>query len=133
MGCPTYKKLCNRLVISQAVTFANGVLTINIPEGSYTNGEKYCIVVAQNLPDTTTIVAPVEITIGDGTVSYSLVNSNCTNVTACSISRRTRYSVCVRTDIQDGVFKLLGRLPCTKCNENLTALTGDAPASVPAG
>ena len=33
-------------------------LYINLPEGNYANNEKYCIVVAQNIPDTTTITAP---------------------------------------------------------------------------
>ena len=36
-------KLCKRLIISQAVTFADGTLTINIPEGNYTNGCSYCL------------------------------------------------------------------------------------------
>ena len=40
-------KLCRRLVLSQSVTFANGTLTINIPAGSYANGERYCLVIAQ--------------------------------------------------------------------------------------
>ena len=60
-------KLCDRLVISQAVTFADGTLTINLPAGSYGDGCEYCIVVAQTIPDTTTITAPVVVTIGDGT------------------------------------------------------------------
>ena len=34
MACKTSCQLCKRLVISQAVTFAGGVLTINIPAGS---------------------------------------------------------------------------------------------------
>jgi len=46
MSCPNYKRLCKRLVISEAVTFADDTLTINIPEGNYNDCEKYCIVVA---------------------------------------------------------------------------------------
>jgi hypothetical protein len=46
MSCPNYKRLCERLVISESVTFATDTLTINIPAGSYLDGEKYCIVVA---------------------------------------------------------------------------------------
>lgn len=116
MSCTATKRLCNRLVISTAVTFADGTLTINIPEGNYANGEKYCIVVAQNIPTETTIAAPVVITIGDdATTTYPLMNCDCTSVYACSINRRTRYSVCVHTDIASGVFKLLGKLPCSRC------------------
>ena len=123
MSCPNYKRLCNRLIISEAVTFADDTLTINIPEGSYLDGEKYCIVVAQNIPDETTISASVVITIGDDTTTYPLLNCDCTNVYACSINRRTRYSVRVNTNIQDGVFSLLGRLPCSRC--------ADRPLSLP--
>ena len=61
MACKAVCKLCDRLVISQAVTFANGVLTINLPAGTYNNGCKYCIVIAQTIPAATTITAPVAI------------------------------------------------------------------------
>ena len=134
MSCPTTKRLCKRLVISQAVTFDGTNLVINIPEGNYCNYEKYCIIVAQNIPTTATIAAPVVITIGTDTTTYPLVNCDCTNVTAYSINRRTRYSVCVHTDIATGVFKLLGKIPCSRCANNALSLpieTEAAPA--PAG
>ena len=130
MSCSNCKRLCKRLVISTAVTFENNTLVINIPEGNYCNNEKYCIVVAQNIPDTTTISAPVEISIGSGTTTYPLVNCDCSNVYACAINRRTRYSVCVSTNISSGVFKLLGRIPCSQCANNLASLP--APATTPA-
>lgn len=123
MSCPNYKRLCERLVISESVTFDTDTLTINIPVGSYLDGEKYCIVVAQNLPDTTTINAPVVITIGDDTTTtYPLLNCDCTPVLACSINRRTRYSVKVNTGIQTGAFSLLGKLPCSRCADRAPAL-----------
>lgn len=124
------KRICDKLIISQAVTFTNNTLIINLPEGNYGNGCNYCIIVAQNLPDETTIVAPVAITIGDdATTTYPLMNCDCTNVYACSINKRTRYSVVVRTDISSGVFKLLGRVPCSRCADNLMSLP--APAVTP--
>lgn len=117
------KRLCNRLIISNTVTFADNTLVINIPAGSYQDKNKYCIVVAQNIPETTTITAPVVITIGDDTTTtYPLMNCDCTNVYACSINRRTRYSVCVNTDIAGGVFKLMGKVPCSRCGDNLASL-----------
>ena len=128
MSCQAYKRLCDKLIISDAVTFANGLLEINLPEGNYSNREKYCIVVAQNLPATTTINAPVVVTIGSSATTYPLMNSNCTNVTACAINRRTRYSVCVHTDIASGVFKLIGRIPCSQCPNYLASLP--APTTV---
>ena len=68
MACKPVCKLGDRLVISQAVTFDGTSLVINLPAGSYNDGCKYCIVVAQAIPAATTITAPVVITIGTGTV-----------------------------------------------------------------
>ena len=120
-------KLCDRLVISQAVTFASGVLTINLPAGSYNDGQRYCIVIAQTIPDTATITAPVVVTIGDGTVTYPLVDQCCAQVTACALRTRTRYAVRVATSATGGSFKMLGR-GCCSPNNNLAAIDGTAPA-----
>lgn len=124
-------KLCPRFIISQAVTFADGTLTINLPAGSYGNGCKYCIVVAQTIPAETTITAPVVITIGDGTEEYPLVNRCCAQVTACGIRTRTRYAVVVATDATGGSFKMLGN-PCCSPDNRLAAIDGTAPATTPA-
>ena len=35
MDCNNVCRLCDRLILSQAVTFAGGTLTINSPAGSY--------------------------------------------------------------------------------------------------
>lgn len=122
MSCANVKRLCDKLIVSTAVTFANGTLTINIPAGNYGSCCKYCIVVAQAIPAETTITAPVVITIGDGTTEYSLVGCDCSPVTACAINTRTRYSVIVSTNTTTGVFKLLGKLPCSRCVDNLASL-----------
>lgn len=128
MACKPVCKLCDRLVISQAVTFDGTNLIINLPAGSYNDGCKYCIVVAQAIPATTTINAPVVITIGTGTVLYPLTNRCCAQVTACAIRTRTRYSTCVSTSATGGSFKLLGK-PCCSPNNALTSIDGTAPAA----
>src|SRR5699024_5777489 len=102
MSCKPICQLCSRLVISQAVTFSSGTLIINLPAGSYNDGEKICIIVAQSIPSTTTITAPVVVTVGDGTQQYPLTNCNCSPVTACSLRTRTRYSVCVSATATGG-------------------------------
>lgn len=121
-------RLCDRLVLSQAVTFADGTLTVNLPAGSYANGEKYCIVIAQAIPAATTITAPVVITVGDGTEEYPLTNKCCAQVTACALRTRTRYSTVVSTSAIGGSFKLLGT-PCCAPNNALTAIDGTAPVA----
>ena len=92
MSCKNVCKLCNHLVISQAVAFTGGNLVITLPAGSYNNGEKYCIVIAQSIPETTTINAPVVIQIGTGTTLYPLQNRCCAQVTACGVRTRTKYA-----------------------------------------
>jgi hypothetical protein len=127
MSCPATKRLCDKLVISDSVTFTGGNLVIDLPSASYNNGQKYCIVVAQTIPATTTIDAPVVITIGgDATTTYPLVNCDCSQVVACAINTRTRYSTCVRTTTTGGSFKLLGKVPCSRCADNLLSIPAPA-------
>lgn len=130
--CGCTQKLCDRLILSSAVTFAAGTLTINLPAGSYGNGCRYCIVVAQAIPAATTINAPVVVTIGDGTAEYPLVNQCCAQLTACSIRTRTKYPVLVSTDATGGTFKVLGKVSCAPVN-NLSSLDGTAPVEGGAG
>lgn len=132
MSCSNSCRLCNRLVISDAVTFNGTSLVINIPAGSYTDGCKYCIVVAQAIPATTTINAPVVISIGDGTVLYPVTGCNCAQLTACAIRTRTRYAMRVSTTSTGGTFKMLGRTCCCPTN-NLTAIDGTAPVAAAGG
>lgn len=121
--------LCPKLILSQAVTFAAGTLTINIPAGSYNNNCKYCIVVAQAIPAATTITAPVVVTIGDGTVEYPLTNRNGAQMTANMIRTRTRYATCVSTTATGGAFRMIGTPKgCCPVTSNLTAIDGTAPA-----
>lgn len=127
MACPTVCKLCNRLIISTAVTFTAPNLIITIPAGSYEDGEKYCIVVAQTIPTDTTITAPVFIQIGDGTELYPLDRCDCSQATACNIRTRTRYSTRVVTDANTGTFRLMGRTCCAP-NNDLRSIDGTTPA-----
>lgn len=126
MSCKPICQLCEKIRISQAVTFSNGTLIINLPAGSYNDGEKICIIVAQSIPSTTTITAPVVVTVGDGTQQYPLTNCNCSPVTACSLRTRTRYSVCVSTTATGGTFRLIGK-PCCAPNNRLQSINGTAP------
>lgn len=127
-NCKPVCSLCSRLVISNNVTFTGGNLVINLPAGAYNNGEKYCIVVAQAIPTTTTINAPVVITIGTGTQQYPLTNRCCAQATACGIRTRTRYSTVVSTSATGGTFRLLGSTcPCP--TNNLNSIDGTAPTT----
>lgn len=129
MACKNTCRLCDRLIISTAVTFTAGTgLIITIPAGSYNDCQKYCIVIAQAIPTATTINSPVFIQIGTGTVLYPLNNCDCSQVTACGVRTRYRYSTKVVTTPTGGAFKLLGKLCCAQDN-NLTSINGTIPVA----
>ena len=132
-NCKNVCKLCPKLILSTATTFTAGTgLVITIPEGSYNDGEKYCIVIAQTIPAETTISAPVFIQIGAGSVLYPLDKCDCTQATACSIRTRTKYSTKVETTPTGGIFKLLGNVCCAP-NNNLHSINGTAPVVTTGG
>ena len=128
MSCNAACRLCDRLIISEAVTFADGTLTINLPAGAYNNREVYCIVVAQTVPLTATRYAPVVITIGDGTVEYPLTNRCGVQVTQEAINTRTRYKTVVSTNAAGGTFRIVNRNIVVPQNA-LTSIDGTAPVA----
>lgn len=130
MSCRNNCRLCKKLIISTAVTYTAPNLIVTIPAGSYQNSEKYCIVVAQTIPSTTTLDAPVFVQIGTGTELYPLTRCNCAQVTARTLRTRTKYSTRVHTTPTTGTFRLLSD-PC-RCNNvdnDLIAIDGTAPVA----
>lgn len=131
MACKCVGKLCPNFIISTAVAFTGGNLVITIPAGSYNDNARYCIVVAQAIPATATINAPVVIQIGTGTQLYPVTRCNCAPLTVCGIKTRRRYSMRVETTPTSGVFRLLGKT-CGCCQpEGLGSINGTAPATEP--
>lgn len=128
MACRNVCRLCDHLAISTAVAFTDGNLVITLPADSYRNGEKVCIVIAQTIPEETTINAPVVIQIGDGTEQYPLTTRCCAQVSACGVRTRTRYATRVITSATGATFRLLGNPSCTP-NYNLQSINGTAPAA----
>lgn len=128
MACKPVCRLCDRIRISTAVNVVGGSVVINLPAGGYNNCEKYCIIVAQNIPATAPIGANVLISIGGGAVQYPLLDCNCRPVNVCAIRTRTRYAVRVETTATGGVFRMLGR-GCCAPNNNLASINGTAPTS----
>ena len=127
MACRNVCRLCDHLAISTAVAFTDGNLVITLPADSFRNGEKVCIVIAQTIPEETTINAPVVIQIGDGTEQYPLTTRCCAQVSACGVRTRTRYATRVITSATSATFRLLGNPSCTP-NYNLQSINGTAPA-----
>ena len=136
MACKPSCKLCRNLVISTSVTVVTvdgtDTLVIDLPARAYNDGCKYCIVIAQTIPTTATIAMPVAFSIGGDTATvYPFTRCDCSQVTACAIRNRTRYSTVVSTNAVGGVFKSLGGLSCCPSN-NLESLPVPAAAATPA-
>ena len=137
MACKPSCKLCDNLIISQSVTVVTvdgtDTLVIDLPARVYNDGCKYCVIVAQTIPATATINMPVAFSIGgDTTTVYPFVRCDCSQITACGLRTRTRYSTRVSTNAVSGVFKSLGGISCCPPNslESLPVPTTTAPAQV---
>lgn len=134
MACKPSCRLCDNLIISQSVTVitvdGTDTLVIDLPQRTYTDCHKYCIVIAQAIPATATINMPVAFSIGGVTTTvYPFTRCNCSQVTACGIRTRTRYSTVVSTTATGGVFRSLGGISCCP-NNNLESLP--IPTTAPA-
>ena len=126
MECVKNCKLCNKFILSQSITFSGGNLVVNLPQNVYGNCQKYCIVLAQSIPTTTTINASVVFTIGTGTTQYPFVNYDCTPVLASQVRTRRVYPTRVNTAVNSGVFKYIGKCPLP-CRATVSA--GSIPTS----
>lgn len=129
--CVRNCKLCDKFILSQSITFTGGNLVVDLPAASYQNCSKYCIVLAQSIPTTATINAPVVFTIGAGTTQYPFVNTNCTPIYASQVRTRRIYSTRVNTAVNAGVFKYIGK-SCLPSNA-MTAINSIPVETTPAG
>lgn len=126
-------RLCPHYIIadSASVILVGGVstLVIDLPEGTYGNCQKYCIVV-RTLPDNVTVNMPVAITIGGVPETvYPLVCSKTgLQAVGCQVRGRSRIQVCVRTTATGGIFRAICGLG-SYCPDVLASLP--APAVAP--
>lgn len=99
-----------RSVTPTTVTFATDTLTINLPQRTYNSGCPYFLRLVDKIPEATTIGAAVEITIGEGTVVYPLLDCAGVPVTAERLRSGYSYPVAVVSGGASGAFKLLAPL-----------------------
>lgn len=124
---------CPRKVFSSGVSVVTvdgtDTLVIDVPQQSFKDCQRGCLVIIQNIPTTATIAMPVAISIGGVTTTvYPLVSCDCSQVTACALRTRKRYPFVVSTNINGGVFKILRNLSCSP-NNNLATIPVAAPAT----
>lgn len=124
---------CPRKVYSDSVTVVTvntvPTLVVDVPSQSFTNCQRGCLVITQNIPEAATINMPVAISIGGVTTTvYPVVSCNCDTVTACQLRTRRRYPFTVRVNGTVGTFKILRNLSCAPCSNG-----GTIPATAEAG
>ena len=129
---------CFRKVYSTGVSVVaiGGVdtLVIDIPAQSFfRNGDKGCLIITQNLPDTATLYMPVVISIGGVTTTvYEVLSCNCAPVTAPMLRTRRRYPFRVSANATTGVFKILKNLSCA-ANNGIATIPVVATTTTPGG
>lgn len=116
-------RLCNNFIISTSVQYANNELVIQIPTGSYADNRRICLVIAQTIPNETTINAEVKIQVGSGAVLYDVINRNGLPLLAKSVRSRVKYPMIIQTSTDTGVFRLINGVYCP--TDTLQALNGD--------
>lgn len=120
-------RLCTNFVPSVSITVVTvdgtDTLVVDIPEGTYGNGCKYCIFTLQAIPAAATVNMPVAISIGGDTATvYPLVcYKTCLQATASQVRTRSRYCTTVQTNTVSGVFKAYSGLSIY-CPDTLASL-----------
>ena len=122
MECIKNCKLCNKLILSTAINFdaATNSVLVGLPANTFENCQKYCIVLAQAIPEGVTINSQVFFTIGTNPTQYPFVNKNCVPVYATQIRSRKIYPVKVNTSVNEGVFKYVGSCPLPCANRPIS-------------
>lgn len=120
-NCINDCSLCKKLIISQAINYdaTTNTVIVDLPAGSYGNCCTYCIVLAQSIPPSATINAPVVFSIGGGATQYPFLNCDCTPILASQIRTRKKYKTKVSTSVGTGVFKYIGKC-CLPSNSTTT-------------
>lgn len=90
---------CEHFIKTNSVTLVGDVLVLNIPQNTYSNGEKACICIAQALPVVTS-AQTVAVTIGEATTQYPLMTKCGNNVRADQVRSRKVYHTNVATDTE---------------------------------
>lgn len=117
-----------RSVTAETITFADGTLTINVPQRVFNSGCPYFLRLVDEIPAETTIGAAVVITIGTGTIQYPLIGCDGVPLTAERIRSGYSYPVKLVSNSTAGALKLLGPL-CYGKSRAAFSVDGTDPAT----
>lgn len=115
MACNCGCKCCPLLVKSTALTYNSetNVLSITIPEATYLNHQRLCLVIAQAIPSGVNANTTVNILVGTGPTGYPIYTRFLNDVYADSLMTRRVYPLLVATDTKAFVIEDVGRLKAT--------------------
>ena len=122
MECIRNCKLCKNLILSTAINYdaATDTVIVGLPANTFENCQKYCIVLAQAIPETATINSQVVFSVGTNTTQYPFLDKDCVPVYVTQIRTRRIYPVRVSTTINEGVFKYIGNCPLPSTNRGIS-------------
>lgn len=102
--------MCNNLVISTDASISGGELVIDIPDTTFNNQEKCCLMIAQSIP-TGSESLPVVIT--DGDVVINLVKPCGNYVRGEQLHPRMKYTLTIATTPATAIIRNVECLACT--------------------
>lgn len=105
---------CNkyRFISTTGVSVIGTQLVLTIPSNTYNNGERICLLVAQDLPSSSSANS-VAIQIGTSTTYYPVIKVCGNNVRADQINRNVIYRLTIGTDPGHFTVNNSRCLPCT--------------------
>ena len=120
-------RICKRLVASASVTVTDTALVVNLPDQTYSNCQKLCLLIAQDVPTTATRGLPVVITLGTNTTQYPIVRCGGVPLTQEYIANGNIYQLIVNTTSTSAIFKVVCDLHCANVNlQTIPVATGGA-------
>lgn len=116
MACNCGCRCCPQLVRSTALTYDadTNVLSVSIPEATYLNHQRLCLVIAQAIPSGVNADTTVNILVGAGTTGYPIYTRFLNDVYADSLMTRKVYPLLAATDTEAFVIEDVGRLKATQ-------------------
>lgn len=116
MACNCGCRCCPQLVRSTALTYDadTNVLSVSIPEATYLNHQRLCLVITQAIPSGVNADTTVNILVGAGTTGYPIYTRFLNDVYADSLMTRKVYPLLAATDTEAFVIEDVGRLKATQ-------------------
>lgn len=116
MACNCGCRCCPLLVKSTALTYnaETNVLSVSIPEATYQNHQRLCLVITQAIPAGVNANTTMNILVGTGQTGYPIYTRFLNDVYADSLMTRRVYPLLAATDTEAFVIEDVGRLKSTK-------------------